>query len=170
MKLPVPLKGSTAALAVVILLQGVAVIFFTGDALADALQGAAYLETAMELFVSIMLMAGLIMGIFQLRNLMNRLAEKSRALDIARGHLSEVIAAQFTAWTLTPAERDVALFALKGLDAAEIAALRGAANGTVRAQLTRIYAKAGVSSRAQLAAFFVEDLLSDPKLGQIEDR
>ena len=36
----------------------------------------------------------------------------------------------------------------------------GAAQGTVRAQLTRIYAKAGVSGRAQFAAFFVEDLLA----------
>jgi hypothetical protein len=44
---------------------------------------------------------------------------------------------------------------------AEIAELRGAAQGTVRAQLTRIYAKAGVSGRAQFAAFFVEDLLGE---------
>ena len=72
---------------------------------------------------------------------------------------AEVIGKQFTAWGLTPAERDVALFALKGLDIADIAELRGAAQGTVRAQLTRIYAKAGVSGRAQFAAWFVEDLL-----------
>ena len=47
----------------------------------------------------------------------------------------------------------------QALDVAEIAELRGAAQGTVRAQLTRIYSKAGVSGRAQFAAFFVEDLL-----------
>ncbi|MEE2868759.1 MAG: helix-turn-helix transcriptional regulator, partial [Pseudomonadota bacterium] len=41
------------------------------------------------------------------------------------------------------------------------AQLRGAAQGTVRAQLTRIYAKAGVSGRHQFAAWFVEDLLQD---------
>ena len=51
------------------------------------------------------------------------------------------------------------MLALKGLDVAEISDLRGAAAGTVRAQLARIYAKAGVSGRAQFAAFFVEDLL-----------
>ena len=39
--------------------------------------------------------------------------------------------------------------------------LRGAAQGTVRAQLTRIYAKAGVSGRAQFGAWFVEDLLDE---------
>jgi len=53
----------------------------------------------------------------------------------------------------------IGLMAIKGLDLAEIAAVRGAAQGTVRAQLTRIYAKAGVSGRAQFAAYFVEDLL-----------
>ena len=68
---------------------------------------------------------------------------------------------RFDEWDLTPAERDVAFLALKGLDVAEIAELRGRAAGTVRAQLTRIYAKAGVSGRAQFAAWFVEDLLGE---------
>ena len=148
-------------LAAVILLQGIAVIFFASDALADAVSGAAFVETAMEAFVALMLVVGLGMGILQLRALMGDLTEKSRALDIARGHFSRVVEAQFDHWALTPAEREVALFALKGLDAAEIATLRGAASGTVRAQLTRIYAKSGVSNRAQLAAFFVEDLLAE---------
>lgn len=44
-------------------------------------------------------------------------------------------------------------------DVTEIARLRDVADGTVRAQLTCIYAKAGVSGRAQFAACFVEDLL-----------
>ena len=65
----------------------------------------------------------------------------------------------FAGWGLTGTEVDVGLLALKGLNAAEIAAMRGSAQGTVRAQLTKIYAKAGVSNRAQFAALFVEDLL-----------
>lgn len=36
---------------------------------------------------------------------------------------------------MIPAERDVALFALKGIDVAEIAQLRCAAQGTLRVQL-----------------------------------
>ena len=51
------------------------------------------------------------------------------------------------------------MLALKGFDVAEIAAIRNAASGTVRAQLTRVYAKAEVSSRAQLLSLFIEDLL-----------
>ena len=33
--------------------------------------------------------------------------------------------------------------------------------GTVRAQLSSVYAKAGVSGRAQFAALFVEDILAE---------
>jgi DNA-binding CsgD family transcriptional regulator len=81
------------------------------------------------------------------------------ALAVASGALAEVIRAEFEDWGLTAAESDVAFLALKGLDGAEIATMRGTAPGTVRAQLTRIYAKAGVANRAQFAALFVEDLL-----------
>ena len=54
----------------------------------------------------------------------------------------------------------MALFALKGMDVAEIAQLRCAAQGTVRVQETHVYAKAGVTSRAQFAAWLVKDLLA----------
>jgi DNA-binding CsgD family transcriptional regulator len=82
------------------------------------------------------------------------------AVSAASGALAEVIAARFAGWGLTAAEADVALFALKGFDTGEIADLRGAAAGTVRAQLARVYAKAGVSNRAGLIALFLEDLLA----------
>ena len=112
-----------------------------------------------EAVVTAALVLGIIFGTFALRRTIELLRAQDQALAVARGALSDVIEGQFTAWTLTPAERDVGLLALKGLDVAEIAELRGAAHGTVRAQLTRIYSKAGVSGRAQFAAFFVEDLL-----------
>jgi DNA-binding CsgD family transcriptional regulator len=51
------------------------------------------------------------------------------------------------------------MFALKGCDAGEISQLRGAAQGTVRAQLSSIYAKAGVSSQAELVSLLFDDLL-----------
>ena len=41
----------------------------------------------------------------------------------------------------------------------KIAELRTAAESTVRAQLTRVFAKSGAASRAQFVALFVEDLL-----------
>ena len=50
---------------------------------------------------------------------------------------------------------------LKGLDFASIAKLRNAAPGTVRAQFKRVYAKSGVSNRAQFVLVYWEELMGD---------
>lgn len=74
--------------------------------------------------------------------------------------LGDAIEAQFTRWSLTDAEREVALLLLKGLSLKEIASVRVTAERTIRAQAQSVYAKAGVTGRAALSAFFLEDLLA----------
>lgn len=74
--------------------------------------------------------------------------------------LSESIDRQLDRWQLTAAEKDIALLLLKGLGLKEIASLRGVAEKTVRAQATSIYNKSGLAGRSELAAFFLEDLLT----------
>ena len=81
-------------------------------------------------------------------------------LDIARGHLAEVMDEFFANWRLTAAERDVAIMILKGLDNDTIARLRNTAGGTVRAQATSIYAKSATAGRAQFISLFMEELMS----------
>lgn len=73
--------------------------------------------------------------------------------------LSDAIDQQFERWGLTPAEREVALLLLKGLSFKEIAGVRDASERTVRQQAQAVYRKAGLAGRAELAAFFFEDLL-----------
>jgi DNA-binding CsgD family transcriptional regulator len=73
--------------------------------------------------------------------------------------LGVAIDAQFERWSLTPAESEVALLLLKGLSHKEIASVRGVGEATVRQQAQGMYRKAGLSSRNDLAAFFLEDLL-----------
>ncbi len=73
--------------------------------------------------------------------------------------LSTLIDSQLTAWNLTRAEREVAFLLLKGMSLKEIAVLRGTTEKTARAQSASVYAKAGLSSRSELSAFFLEDLL-----------
>jgi DNA-binding CsgD family transcriptional regulator len=73
----------------------------------------------------------------------------------------ELLADRFADWGLTPAERDVALFAIKGMSTAEIAALRNTSEGTVKAQTNAIYRKAGVTGRPQLLSLFIEDLMGE---------
>lgn len=68
---------------------------------------------------------------------------------------------RFAEWGLTPAEKDVALFAIKGLATPEIAALRSTSEGTVKAQTNAIYRKAGVTGRSQLLSLFIEDLMRE---------
>jgi DNA-binding CsgD family transcriptional regulator len=45
----------------------------------------------------------------------------------------------------------------------EIARFRGSAEGTVLAQLARVYAKAEVDSHSGLLALFLEDLIALPE-------
>ena len=65
-----------------------------------------------------------------------------------------------TRWALSPAERDVAIFAIKGMSNAEIAALRDKSEATIKAQLNAVFRKAGVNGRAQLISYFIEVLMN----------
>jgi DNA-binding CsgD family transcriptional regulator len=66
---------------------------------------------------------------------------------------------QFDEWGLSPSEREVGLLLLKGLSLKSIASLRDASEPTVRQQAQAVYRKAKLTGRAELAAFFLEDLL-----------
>ena len=90
-------------------------------------------------------------------------AQGQRWRSDARSYLTglgEAIETQFSRWNFTEAEREVALLLLKGLSLKEIAAVRSTTERTIRAQAHSLYAKAGLSGRASLSAFFLEDLLA----------
>ena len=73
--------------------------------------------------------------------------------------LASEIDRQFERWELTGAEREVAMLLLKGLSFQEIAAARTTSERTARQQAGTIYKKAELAGRAELSAFFLEDLL-----------
>ena len=73
--------------------------------------------------------------------------------------LGEAIDRQFDGWQLTPAERDVALLLLKGHSHKAIARRTDRGDQTVRQHATAVYRKAGLRGRAELSAFFLEDLM-----------
>lgn len=72
--------------------------------------------------------------------------------------LGAAIDRQFDEWQLTPAERDVALLLLKGYSHKHVAAETGRSERTVRQHATAVYGKAGLGSRAELAAYFLDSL------------
>ncbi|GAA6137465.1 hypothetical protein NBRC116583_12120 [Arenicella sp. 4NH20-0111] len=83
---------------------------------------------------------------------------KSRASKLLLG-LGLEIDQQFDSWVLTKAEKEVALLLIKGISLKELAYLRSTNEKTVRQQASSIYSKANLESRAELSAFFLEDLL-----------
>lgn len=85
-------------------------------------------------------------------------AFRREAADLIAG-LSGAIDRQLEKWGLSAAEKEVALLLLKGLSHKEIGALREVHEATVRQQARALYKKAGLAGRADLAAFFLEDLL-----------
>ncbi len=86
---------------------------------------------------------------------------RAESQDHLRG-LAVAIDRQFERWFLSSAEREVALLLLKGLTHKDIAAVRETSERTVRQQSLAVYRKAGLAGRAELAAFFLEDLLLPP--------
>lgn len=115
----------------------------------------------MEIAATIGLTIGTIFGfvIVMIVRRENRRAEKKiRSLS---GALVNVLEEHFASWDLTPAERDVAWLTFKGFTNREIADLRGTREGTIKAQNYAIFRKAGVKSRNQLLAHFMDDLLQN---------
>jgi DNA-binding CsgD family transcriptional regulator len=109
---------------------------------------------------------GLIIGIlFEVQSLLallRRQAHMEKSLGVAAGALAELMEDYFREWGLTPSEQDVAAFTIKGYAIAEIAEMRGSAEGTVKTHLNAIYRKAGVPGRGQLVSLLIEDLLNSP--------
>lgn len=73
--------------------------------------------------------------------------------------LGAAIDRQFDDWGLTPAEREVALLLLKGYSHKHVAQATGRSERTARQHAAAVYQKAGLGSRAELSAYFLEDLL-----------
>lgn len=143
------------------------------DIAADYSAGSDTEHLLAETVVMVMALAGVIVLWGQVRAARREAAELTRDLEAARREaerfreeagealrgLGEAIDHQFTRWSLTPAEREVALLMLKGLTHREAAQVRSTSETTIRQQSLAIYRKAGLRNRSELAAFFLEDLL-----------
>ncbi|SHG49205.1 helix-turn-helix transcriptional regulator [Cognatishimia maritima] len=119
------------------------------------------LREMLEIGAAVGLLLGTIFAINALRNAMRMRAKAEESLRVLQSTFRDHLDEKFEAWGLTNAERDVALYSIKGLSLAEIASVRETSEGTVKAQSNAIYRKAGVSGRTQLLSLFVEDLMQD---------
>ena len=130
--------------AMVVLSLGFAIVLFTG-----------WRRTAAELESTRASLA------VSRRDLAARVSERDdwrRRAEGALASLSTAIDEQFDAWKLTRAEREVALMLLKGEGHKQAAARLGRSERTVRQHAVEVYRKSGLQGRAELAAFFLQDL------------
>ncbi len=115
----------------------------------------------LEIGAGLGLILGVGLGAAALQRTMKRQRLAEERLRRASGVFMDLLNERFDDWGLTAAERDVALFAIKGMSTQEIATLRSTSEGTVKAQTNAIYRKAGVTGRPQLLSLFIEDLMDD---------
>jgi DNA-binding CsgD family transcriptional regulator len=73
--------------------------------------------------------------------------------------LHRAIEEQLKVWGLSPSEIEIAFLVLKGLSNKQIAEVRQTSESTVRLQCSSIYKKSKLTSRSELAAYFLEDIL-----------
>lgn len=157
---------SSLAITLVVVLQGLCALFFVSHILLSVLGiPVRPIPWALREYLEIGAAAGLTLGVILgtvvlVRTLRGRRLAEAR-LRRARGEFKKHLTERFDRWGLTPAEADVAIFAIKGLRTHEIAQLRQTSEGTVKAQTNAIYRKAGVSGRSQLLSLFIEDLMDE---------
>ncbi|MFG6559688.1 helix-turn-helix transcriptional regulator [Sulfitobacter sp. 1A15299] len=156
----------TIALWAIAALQAVVAIFFTTCFLLDAIgmepdfliwQSHEYQQTVLAIGLNL----GVALGWVALRTSLQRARLAEEKMRRCTSEFSIVMSQHFTDWRLTPAERDVAVFLVKGLSTRDIAELRGTSEGTIKAQTNAIYRKAAVTGRTQLLSTFIEDLMDD---------
>jgi DNA-binding CsgD family transcriptional regulator len=157
----VRLRRKATVMTIVVALQAIAAVLFLADFAADVTAEGWTAHLLIEGAAALALLGAVGVGALHTHGLIDQARQDDLAVALSRQAVADLIQRCFGDWRLTAAESDVALFAIKGADIAEIARLRGAALGTVRAQLTRVYAKAGVSSQSALIALFLDDLI-DP--------
>ena len=152
--------------------------FVAVDLAVDVSNGVGAAHIGIELVALAMALAGVVATALQLRNALRRAQDLGRDLegtraDLARWRgeaeglqagLATTIDRQLEEWRLSSAEREVAWLILKGLSYKEVAEVRETTERTVRHQAIAIYRKAGLAGRAEMAAFFLEDLLEPRRL------
>ena len=156
-----PSRKITLAI-VIIVFQAFAATFFVIDSIDEVTfktREGITSEVVLECLIALALLAGVGISAWLTRKLIVEARRRDEALATAKGALADVINLRFREWNLSSSESEVALFAIKGCSVSEIAQLRGAATGTVRSQLSQIYAKARVTSQSMLVSLFIEELL-----------
>lgn len=155
---------------VLILVQGFCAAIFISDAISDIFYKSEHdWHTLIEITASIALMLAIALETRNLLELLQRKANLERTLKNASMAVHAVIESKFSEWSFSPSERDVAALVVKGLSTAEIAKVRGTAEGTVKSQLNAIYRKADARGRSDLMSQILDAMIERPLLDDVND-
>ena len=159
------------AILIILVVQVLCAVFFIAD-IASSLFNYPFLPKSwmlyeyMEITAALGLVIGSVMSMLAFRHARVEQKRLESQLRAASGAFMELLDDKLEGWNLTPAERDVAIFAIKGFSTQEIANLRNTSEGTIKAQTNAIYRKAGVSGRPQLLSLFIDDLMGDALIAE----
>lgn len=138
-------------------------VFFVVDVLADYLEAGAKAAYHLHLYVETLATVSLVLAIAVegrfLLAMLRRQAHLEESLNQARSAVQDIMEDRFSEWGLTPSEQDIATFLIKGFTTAEIAELRGSAEGTIKTHLNAIYRKAGVRNRTEVLSLLLDCIM-----------
>jgi DNA-binding CsgD family transcriptional regulator len=161
------------ALYFALLIQGLATGFFSWgiwSGLFGRLDPATPpLNVFIQTFAAVGLIVGTATGVYYLRMSERRIGRLDSQIQAATGNYQTHLEDLFRQWSLSTAERAIAILAMKGFSNAEIAGLRKISVPTVKTHMKAVFRKTGLDNRQQLIAFLVEELLSGIALQPPED-
>jgi DNA-binding CsgD family transcriptional regulator len=151
----------------------IVVVLVGFDVFTDSREGVILWHVLVESFIGFLAITGVFYLLWGTFNLKHRLRQEIEDFSVFKKEaevwradsrkyvdgLALAIDQQLIKWKLTVAEKEVAFLLLKGLSLKEIADVRKTTETTARVQSMAVYAKAGISGRSELSAFFLEDLL-----------
>jgi DNA-binding NarL/FixJ family response regulator len=136
------------------------------DLVAEWGKGSSLIHLMVEVVIALSVIAGIVLlwfrNLFLNEQLLVSKAESNKWKEHNAhliGGLSSAIDLQLEEWKLSPSEKEISLLILKGLSLKEIAHIRNVSERTVRQQSVSVYQKSGLAGRAELSAYFLEDLL-----------
>ena len=148
-----------------VVVQTFCAIFFLGDVVTDLGTNDVNDTTDWHLYIEVLAALSLCAAIFveiqYLLWLFRRKTQLEHSVSIASAAIHEVIETHFELWKLTPAEKDIATFLVKGMSISEIGKLRGSAEGTIKSHLNSIYRKSGTNGRGELLSLIIDNLMSN---------
>lgn len=152
-----------------IAIQAFCSVFFVSDVIKDFSEagGKPTTHLLIEALAAAALVLAIVMEVGYMTDLIQRKARLEDSLKDATKAVFDVIESHFELWQLSPAERDVARFLVKGFTITEIAEFRGNKEGTIKAHLNAIYRKSETRNRAEMMSALIDTLIdTTPPLAQ----